>query len=167
MASSRLTDNQTMLRELGLLLGLPLALAVTLLVWWRPWVTYEVPPDADIYAVVAGTWDWTGADSLCVRDPHTIAFSPDRQLMVLTHRLPWTDSAGVEHRVAEYDIHEVSRRHVRGLIRGETRRTGTGEPVVWDLVLTSRDAYRWHRTDWLEGAYTAPVRRCPAAPAPD
>jgi hypothetical protein len=71
----------------------------------------------------------------------------------------------VEHRVAEYDIQEVSRRHVRGRIRGETRRTDAGEPVVWDLVLTSRDEYRWHRTDWPPGSDTKSVRRCPATPA--
>jgi len=167
MPKRRLSDNQAMLRELSLLLGVPLALAVAALMVWRPWVTYEVPLGTDIHAVVAGTWDWVGADSLCVRDPHTISFTPDHRVMVLTHTRPWTDSAGVEHRVAEYDIHEVSRRHVRGLIRGETRRTETGEPVVWDLVLSSRDQYRWHRTDWLEGSYTKPVRRCPVAQVPD
>jgi hypothetical protein len=158
------TDAQTMRKDLSLLLGVPLALGVALLVWLRPWATYEVPAESDIYAVVTGTWDWIGADSICVRDPHTISFSADRQVMVLTHRLAEPDSAGVEQQVFEYDIHEVSRRHVRGLIRGEDRLTESGEPVVWDLVLASRDVYRWHRTDWDEGSYTAAVRRCPVEP---
>lgn len=160
MVKPALTDTQIMLRDLSLLLGVPLALSVALLIWLQPWVKYEIPADTDIYAVVAGTWDWAGADSVCVRDAHTISFSPDQRIMVLTHTLPWTDSEGVEHRVAEYDIQEVSRRHVRGLIRGETRRTDAGEPVVWDLVLRSPDEYRWHRSDWPEGSYTKPVRRC-------
>lgn len=158
------TDSQAMLKELSVLLGVPLVLAAAVLAWWRPWVMYKVPADSSIYAVVSGTWDWAGADSFCAGDPHTISFSPDQQVMVLTHQLGWTDSAGVEHRIFEYDIHEVSTRHIRGLIRGETRLTDAGKPVVWDLVLTSRDEYRWHRTDWGAGAYTAPVRRCAATP---
>lgn len=161
MAKPALSDNQIMLRDLSLLLGVPLGLTGAVLIWWQPWVKYEVPAGTDIYAAVAGTWDWAGADSVCVRDPHTISFSPDQRVMVLTHTLPWTDSEGAEHRVAEYDILEASRRHVRGRIRGETRRTDAGEPVVWDLVLRSRHEYRWHRTDWPKGSYTKPVRRCP------
>ena len=167
MGKRTLTDNQVMLRDLSVLLVGPLALMIALLVWWRPWVTYEVPAGTDIYGVAAGTWDWAGADSFCLRDPHSIAFSSDHRVMVLTQRLPWTDSSGVEHRVAEYDIQEFSRRHVRGRIRGEIRRTEAGEPVVWDLVLTSRDEYRWHRTDWPTGSYTKRVRRCAATHAMD
>ena len=156
------SENQVMVRELSVLLGVPLLLAGAVLAWWQPWVKYEVPAETDIYAVVAGTWDWAGADSVCVRDPHTLVFSSDRRVMVLTHTLPWTDDAGHQHRVAEYDIQEASRRHVRGRIRGETRLTDEGEPVVWDLVLLSPDEYRWHRADWPEGSYTKPVRRCRA-----
>jgi len=43
---------------------------------------------------------------------------------------PWTDSAGVVHQVAIYDLSEHSRRHVRGQIRGETRLTDAGTPPV-------------------------------------
>ena len=167
MDKRTLSDNQVMLRDLSVLLVGPLVLMLALLAWWRPWVTYEVPAGTDIFGVAAGTWDWAGADSFCVRDPHTIAFSSDQRVLVLTHKLPWTDSSGVEHRVAEYDIQQSSRRHVRGRIRGETRRTEAGEPVVWDLVLTSRDEYRWHRTDWPKGGYTKPVRRCTVTQAMD
>ena len=36
----------------------------------------------------------------------------------------------------------------------------TDDIVVWDLVLTSPDSYRWHRTDWPARGYTPEVVRC-------
>ena len=139
------------------------------LFWWAPWAPdYEVPGDTDIFTVAAGTWDWTtaSADSFCVAKRHTVAFSPDRSFMTITLSEPWTDSTGVVHQVAVYDLSEHSRHHVRGRIRGETRLTDAGAPVVWDLVLTSADSYHWHRTDWPAFGYTAAVRRCPPGTPP-
>ena len=154
-------------RDVSLLLGIPFVLIVLLMLWWQPWTSYRVPPSTDIFTVVAGTWDWEGAKGFCTRDSHTITFSPDHRVMVLHYTKPWTDSAGVEHTVGEYDIQEADASHIRGMIRGETRRTAAGEPVVWDLQLQSHDVYRWHRTDWPNApglGVTRAVRRCPRAP---
>lgn len=85
----------------------------------------------------------------------------DRRVMTLLSPEPYTDSAGIVHRTTEYDVLEHSRGRIRGAIRGETRRTEGGEPVVWDLVLVGPNTYRWHRTDWPIGAFTKAVRRCP------
>ncbi len=135
-----------------------------LVAWWAPWKPdYEVPAGTDIFEVASGTWGWTtGPDSsFCVTRWHTVAFSPDRSIMTITASEPWTDSAGVSHQVTVYDISEHSRHHVRGQIRGETRLTANGTPVVWDLVLRSADSYHWHRADWPSFSYTASVDRCP------
>jgi hypothetical protein len=159
----------TFFRDLALLYGVAILATLGLVAWWVPWPsTYEVPADTDVFAVAAGTWDWTTApaDSFCVARRHTIDFSPDRRVMTITQSEPWTDSVGVVHQAAVYDLSEHSRRHVRGAIRGETRLTDAGAPVVWDLVLSSADAYRWHRTDWNVLGYTATVRRCPAGTPP-
>ena len=50
---------------------------------------------------------------------------------------------------------------IRGKIRGETRLDDDGVPVVWDLVMTSEDSYRWERADWaaLMGG-TEEIERC-------
>lgn len=155
-------ERQAFLRDLALLLGLPFIATVGLLALWRPWEapTFDLPADTDIYMLAAGSWDWSGAEGFCEKNPHTISFSPDRKLMTIRHREPWTDSAGVIHWAAEYDLQEASRRHLRGQIRGELRRTATGDPVVWDLVPTSRNSYRWHRVDWPSWTLTGEVRRC-------
>jgi hypothetical protein len=121
-----------------------------------------VPPPGDVFAIAAGTWDWEGAEGFCEEDPHTITFSADRGLMTLVSRQPWTDSSGAAHQRTEYDVLEHAAGRVRGRIRGETRQTSDGQPVVWDLVLVDSNTYRWHRTDWPPGGYTKPVRRCGA-----
>lgn len=156
-------DKRDLVRDLGLLYGIAVAVVFVLLAWWRPWrPDYEVADQSDIFSAVAGTWDWSGADGFCSINPHTITFSPDHDVMMLRFREPWTDSVGIEHQVAEYEIREHTRNRIRGFIRGETRRTPDGRLVVWDLVLTGPDVYRWHRTDWAVGGYTKDVLRCKA-----
>jgi hypothetical protein len=162
-----LSPQRRFLRDLALLLGLPGIVMAVLLAWWQPWrklaEPFEVAGSGDVFAVVSGTWDWEGAEGFCQKDPHTLSFSPDRTLMTLTSREPYTDSAGTVHQVTEYDVQEHSRGRIRGLIRGESRKTAQGVPVVWDLVLVDSNTYRWHRTDWPPGGSTKPIRRCPAA----
>jgi hypothetical protein len=154
-------EQRRFLRDLGLILGFPFLAVVVLVIWWHPWPrTYDVPPTRDIFAVASGRWDWADADSFCVKNPHTISFSPDHRVMTLRYVQPSTDSAGVAHWASEYDIQKVSRHHIRGQIRGEDRRTAAGVPVVWDLVLRSADTYDWHRADWPSWEVTKPVHRC-------
>lgn len=162
MASSS-DEQQDFRRDLLKLLGLPFVAFALILAWWHPWsvTPYAASTPDEIFTHVAGTWDWKGADSLCVANPLTISFSTDRSVMYLAHRRPWTDSTGAEHRVAAYEIQSHSASQVRGRIRGETRLTDKGEPVVWDLVLTSPNTYAWHRTDWPDGGRTKEITRCP------
>jgi hypothetical protein len=154
-------ENREFLRDLGLLLGLPLLALTLLIAWWHPWPrVYDVPPPSDIYQVASGRWDWADGDSSCVKNPHTISFSADHRVMTLSYQASRTDSSGAEPESWEYEISEVSRHHVRGQIRGETRLDAKGSPVVWDLVLASPDVYYWHRADLPFFSVTRPVRRC-------
>jgi hypothetical protein len=120
---------------------------------------YVVPDGSDIFRVVAGVWDWSGADGFCSSDPHTISFTPDRRYMVLTFKKPEKEKSTGQ--VVRYEIRGHTRSSIRGFIEDETRRTESGELVVWDLVLMSPNEYRWHRKDWEEGGYTKGVLRCP------
>jgi hypothetical protein len=129
---------------------------------WAQVVPYEPPAGSDVFAVAQGSWDWRNrGDSTCVVDPHTIAFSSDRRTMTLTSRKPFKQMGGRMGTVTTYEVRGSTRSSVRGFITGETRRTDGGQAVVWDLVLTGPDSYRWHRTDWEEGAYTDEIVRCP------
>jgi hypothetical protein len=68
---------------------------------------------------------------------------------------------------ATYDSLRLTPTRIRGAIRGETRRTDSGVPVVWDLVMIGPDEYRWRRTDWRFWQFTRGVLRYdPDEPAP-
>ena len=164
-------DGRRLLRDLALLIGIPLALAIGVAVWVMPWsamaelmVVPYAAADGDAYAVAEGRWDWTGKSTHCEEDWHDIRFSPDRSTMTIRHARPAGDSAGAMKQEWVYDILRSDSTSIRGRIRGEKRLNMHGQPVIWDLVLTGKDAYRWHETTWAAGNYTAEVRRCPAPP---
>lgn len=151
------------LRDLLLLLGLPLLLVFGILGWWQPWrgpEPWAAPADTDVFAVVTGKWDLADAEGMCEANPHIISFSSDRSVMFYETREPWTDIAGIQHNRAEYDVLEHAPNRIRGRMRGEKRLTFDGEPVVWDLLLTDPDTYRWHRIDLPIGGYFGRVVRC-------
>ena len=158
-------SSRTFFREIGVLIGLPAVAALAFLIWWAPWGPgYAVPAGSSVFSVATGTWDWTtaNADSFCIVSRHRIEFSADQRVMTIVSAIPWT-TAGVPESVAVYDISAHSNHHVRGQIRGETRLTDAGKPVVWDLELTSDSSYTWHRADWASFNHTAQIRRCPAS----
>jgi hypothetical protein len=141
-----------------------LAVIVALVAYglWSMHVTpYSVPEGADIRATVAGRWAWESDTAGCQR-AHTIAFAEGGKVMTIT-----SGEIGATDPVTTYDILSASRSTIRGAIRGEKRMTDRGTPVVWDLVLTSPDDYRWKRTDWsaTPWSYTGSIRRCPAGAA--
>jgi hypothetical protein len=123
----------------------------------RPIQPYEVPPPNDIFHVAEGMWGWSTTPHACTKAPQRLTFTPDHSMMVIE----WADDSG-QVKAARYQLRYVSASTIRGFITDETRKTPTGELVVWDLVLTSPDTYRWHRTDWAPGGYTGEVFRCPA-----
>lgn len=127
--------------------------------WWSQ--PFELPGGADIFAVVEGKWAWTTSDSGCTKEWHRITFSADRTVMMIAASQPYEGADGKFDSVAIYDVQAHSQTWIRGAIRGETRVTAAGKPVVWDLVLRSDDRYAWHRTDWAPRGTTADIRRCP------
>jgi hypothetical protein len=142
---------------LGLILPL-IAVAVGAYVWWTK--PYEVGAGSEIFDVVEGRWAWTTDSTGCADKWHDIAFSPDHRVMTISSAEPYEGADGKFDSVAVYDILEHTRSRIRGAIRGEMRLTAAGEPVVWDLVLRSRDRYAWHRTDWIAGGLTREIERC-------
>jgi hypothetical protein len=168
MATPR-SEGALFLRDLALLLGVPLVLLVALLSWWKPWLptVYLAASPDDAVRVASGTWDWVGRVNWCRDDPETITFSADHRQMIIADRKGWkNDSTGQIEHVAVYDIQDITRSRIRGLIRGESRKTDAGQPVVWDLMLRTENSFAWHRTDWAESNRTKSLRRCPAETRP-
>lgn len=105
-----------------------------------------------VYGLAEGTWDYAHGDSTCLGNRHTISFSPDRKEMLLTFEQP-ADSA-TNQRVFRYRITAAGAGIladlpfvIRAKMEGETRKTNSGELVVWDLVMATPNRYHWHRTD--------------------
>ena len=120
---------------------------------------FSVAAGEDIRKTIAGQWTWTTDSSGCA-NAHTIAFSDDGKVMTIVQP---SRSVGSTDVTTTYDLSLVTQSSIRGAIRGESRRTGDGTPVVWDLVLVGPNAYRWHRTDWFSSwGYTPAIVRCPS-----
>jgi len=118
-----------------------------------------------VYGLAEGTWDFAHGDSTCLGNRHTISFSPDRKDMLLTFEQP-VDSAASQ-RVFRYRITAAGSGIlpdlpfvIRAKMEGETRKTDSGEPVVWDLVMATENRYHWHRTDWPGVGVTGAIVRC-------
>jgi hypothetical protein len=129
--------------------------------WSTRTTPYFVAEGTDIRTIVAGRWTWASDTAGC-RSAHTITFAEGGKVMKIS-----SGYIGASDPVTTYDVQFVSRSLIRGAIRGETRMTDGGKPVVWDLVLTGPDEYRWKRTDWRSTpwSYTGRIRRCPSLPA--
>jgi hypothetical protein len=124
--------------------------------WAMSHRSYSVPAGQDILKQVTGRWDWSTRAHPCTDSAQVISFSPDGALMSITLEY-LHDSAS---RPSVYDVQAVTSGRIRGAIRGEKRLTDAGAPVAWDLVLFGPDEFRWHRTDWTQFGFTAPMQRC-------
>jgi hypothetical protein len=91
---------------------------------------YRAPSEDAVFDVATGVWDWQSHEGFCKDNPHTVAFTPDRKVMVITSRRPWSDTAAADDRVAVYDISEHTASYIRGHLRDETRTTASGKDVV-------------------------------------
>jgi hypothetical protein len=117
------------------------------------------------FSTAVGTWDWESTDSTCLGNTHTISFSPDRSTMTLTFVKPLDAETG--ERDFHYRVIAAGEGAVPGFphsilaaMEGETRRTESGELVIWGLLLATQNRYHWHRTDWPETGVTHAVVRC-------
>jgi hypothetical protein len=128
----------------------PILVALLALGMWGVSALLRMPEDADVFAVVPGTWGSVDGDNTCAGNPHTITIAADR--LSMTYR----DTTGTY----VYDIVEHDIGRIRGVIRGEDRKTDAGAPVVWDLLLRGPDMYVWHRTDWPAIMTTGLIVRC-------
>lgn len=120
--------------------------------------SYEGPPSLPpVMRKVIGEWDWSGDSLTCKHNPHTLDFTNDSAFMVLRFRRKQdsTSKQVVRYRILKYTDHTVT-----GQIEGEQRRTKTGKPMVWDLVLTGPNSYRWRENGGLAQGMTRAIVRC-------
>jgi len=122
--------------------------------------SHPAPARSPLLASLEGTWGVPGSDVSCSRNPETIQFSDDGAWMLLTFREPIAAPDGSQRRELRYRLRSIATDHVRLEMEGETRRTETGELVVWDLLQVAPEAHCWRRTDWKASACTPRRHRC-------
>jgi len=107
-----------------------------------------------------GTWDWADVPARCGNDAGTYAFAADgRTLTVEVPAGAYFDTTAAGSRLT-YEILAEPAGGLRVRAVGETRRTATGAPVEWEIVMLDQDTFCWHRTDWQAGGCTKPLARC-------
>ena len=138
----------------------PLTLVVLVYVGYR-WRTrtYDVPPETDIFAVVAGTW--TTADGDCDTKKLTIGFPADHADMMITFSSGLRGQDGKGDSTWRYPLLGHTRHSLRVVRRGETTLDTDSTPVVWELTLRNANAFAWHRSDWRPLRFTRDMQRCP------
>jgi hypothetical protein len=117
-----------------------------------------VAPKKDLPTYVAGRWDWKIRKQPCTDSAHVISFAPDGSTMEI--RQEWARGKGGADDPTVYDILRITPSRIRGAIRGETRKTAAGVPVVWDLVMFNQNEYHWQRTDLSGWHYSVGIVRC-------
>jgi hypothetical protein len=120
--------------------------------------TITEQPNA-VKSLLKGQWGWSETDE-CTRNPHTISFSEDGRIMSIEYAAVGYVQSGEARKTFVYDVVAYNHNAVRAALREESRVDAQGQPVVWDLVPIDNNKYCWHRTDWAEGACTAPILRC-------
>lgn len=113
----------------------------------------------DIFRSLAGKWAWNHIPDQCSEDPHYISFSADRKTANFRVDRPFMrdDRLVTEY---SYEIRQHDGNTLTMSMHDETRRTATGVPVVWVLILKDPKTYTWHRTDWESARVTPDVIRC-------
>jgi hypothetical protein len=142
---------------LGVIGAIPLYRALT--------KTYEIPDGRDIFSVVEGTWALPPSESRCTRDHQVISFTSGHQTMIVTYSRPYRVPGGTFDSLAFYDVLRTTRSSIRGALRGSSRYSPDGEPIVWDLVVRDPDRVTWHYAKWPDWIHTKSLLRCPLRPA--
>ena len=142
----------------GGIIGLVVVLAVFSL-----WIASRTPTrfaasKNDLPTYVTGRWDWTSRAQPCTDSAHSIRFGPDLRTMEI--RQEGKAGVGGDSEPTVYDVLQLTPSRIRGAIRGETRKTAAGQPVVWDLIMSSVNEYQWQRSDWPSYQYTLSIIRC-------
>lgn len=112
--------------------------------------------NSDIFHKVAGTWEWKHHIGTDRYNPHTITFSDDNKIANFTTMKPFK-SHGNLISFYTYNVLSNDDKSITMSLNGETRKTDSGDLVVWILFLKGTDVYCWRRTDWKSSACTKDI----------
>lgn len=145
------------MKIIAMLLGVAIALFATV----SARAQAPPPPNAGLFQSVAGKWGWKDSpDYSCETNPHFITYSESNRRLTLTHAKPFIGVGGQSKTDSVYDVLYAESNKITVYLQGETRRTKSGDRVIWVLVLLDKDTYAWRRTDWEADEMTKHIVRC-------
>ena len=101
------------------------------------------------------------SEQSCATNPHQLSFSDSPPHADFRLAMPVTAYDGSVSDHFRYDIITHDDNSITMRLEGESRRTVTGERVIWILRLTSDpQGYCWGRTDWPLLRCEHPATRC-------
>jgi hypothetical protein len=112
----------------------------------------------DVFSKVAGTWEWKDLIGTERSNPYTIVFTDKNRAAVFTLNNPSKRIDGRSGNTYTYKILHHDEKSITMSLDGETRKTQTGDFVVWTIVLIEPDVYCWRRSDWQLTSCSKPVQ---------
>lgn len=117
----------------------------------------EVP---SIFAKIEGAWGTVDPTSFsCEATPQIFSVSSDYSHITIRSASQLA-AGGEASNTISYKVLAVHGNVLTMFIEGEQRKTDSGDPVVWSLVLANDREFRWRQTDWPKGDHTRPFKRC-------
>lgn len=116
-------------------------------------------PLNDIFLKVTGTWEWKERIGTEKSNPHTIKFTDNNTTAVFTREKPIKNQDGKFEDFYSYKVLSHDENTITMFLSGETRKTESGDLVIWILVLKDPDVYCWRRTDWKPTSCTKEIHR--------
>jgi hypothetical protein len=151
-----------------------LVAAVALGVGWAGLASAQAPrpqlfTGEEIISALPGRWQYmdgksdetTGMAVSCEKFAERIWFERDEKGELVYYSQ--YEAPGSEKNVSRVGVSRFpfpERYTIRLQYEGEERLDDKGKPVAWEVIMTERDTFYWHRIDWPPGGTTAPVRRC-------
>lgn len=102
---------------------------------------------------LSGSWaESVNANSACdgARRLSRMQLSDDHRRLAIFNDRTWVSKLGETNRFAATVLAETER-SLTLRYDNETRRTGEGKLVEWQLIFVAPGVFRWRETDWVEG----------------
>ncbi len=125
----------------------------TILLGLAALVMGAVPASAQSMSWIEGQWRWADDETGC-DSAYTMRVTRDDKYVISSYAYEGRRDS------SEYRVLTAVPGVIRAQITGEKRKDAEGNPVVWDFLQLSEDAFCWRRADWDPDSCTKPLMRC-------
>lgn len=116
-------------------------------------VVGAAPASAQSMRWIEGEWRWADNETGC-DSAYTMRVGREGKYVVSSYTYEGRRDS------SEYRVLTVVPGGIRAQIKGEKRKDAEGNPVIWDFIQLSEDAFCWRRADWDAESCTQPLMRC-------